>query len=434
MMAWVMLGALLVSDVAPPARAVVMPLRAGPNLPADVAEQARGLERMLVDALNRHAPFRAMGRDEIVAMAGAEAAHQLQGCEAESCLADIANALNAELVVSAGLRAFRRGLALDASLVRRADAHVLRRASVHAPSLGALLVSIDVIARQLAGGARIAADDPRLAARLGTTPAVAEEVAQVVRTSPDTDVMTEWTRRIIQANSEPGFHPLAVGTLVLAAGACVLMAGAVAGFATGLSYYATTLQGPPPDETLEGWELPAYPNRINPDGTYNFPVLHLLIPLLAPVPLLLLGGVALLAAAGVAVHDRMDVGRIPVASTGCCRDEEELAEARRPTAARRAGPVLATLGSLLALGAPWCLPVMLLGGMFCGTLGAFDGAAFIGPTVPLRVSDFTAAAVFASTWHALSLGALSVGCAAVGIGSALALVGTDSHSLVDDEE
>ena len=57
----------------------------------DLKAAASGVERSLIEALARHAPFHVISRSEMVAVAGQAMQNQLMGCDAEGCMAEIAD-------------------------------------------------------------------------------------------------------------------------------------------------------------------------------------------------------------------------------------------------------------------------------------------------------------------------------------------------------
>lgn len=321
------------------ARAVMLPVRLPDDAGPELVSAAAGVERALVDALGRHASFRVMTRSEIAALAGTAQREQLMGCDAEGCIAEIADALGAEFVIAAQMDHTDNAWNLRASLLDRLQAQAVRRAQVSARSLNALISSMDTIARQLAGGSTAALEDPRLAERLGTTP---EEATAFARSVPQgVDVSTAWTDHIVERNGESEIFPLVESGLLLAiAGLFVFHTLAT----IPANYFFQTIEianAPPVATSLR--------DPRNPDGTYNYPV-GLMLLTYGPVPLLVVA-VTLLAGAFVVTSfvDWLDLGRVPVKREGCCRDERRIRAAEKPGLGRRLAPyIAAAAGGLVA--------------------------------------------------------------------------------------
>lgn len=317
---------------APRERAVVMPVRVVESAGADVTLAAQSLERALTDALGRHAAFHVLSRAEIGAMVGKAAQAQLMGCDAESCLTELADALGAELVVSSRLDVTGGYWHAQSALFDRRTMQAIRRAAIKARSLDALLASADQLGRQLAQGSRISLDDPQLAQRLGTDARGMEALRERRKRAPDEDLVSAWTATVRARNGESGRLALAQGGLVLL-GSLVLLAG---GCATGVTaaYF----------ENLFG--------AIHASGEQVFPWLAAVIAMVTPLPFLLGGAGIAAALIALGTVDALDVGRIPVAREGCCRDEDLVQEEEGWSVPRRVAPMLASLGALVALFTP----------------------------------------------------------------------------------
>ena len=314
------------SALAPAAKIIVLPVRMAAGVSSEHRHVARALELLLGQALTRHSGQQVVTQAEVGAMLGTAAADQLNGCDAEACLAEAADAMGAQQALVTRVDVAPGLWLLQASIVNRAAAEVVRRAQIRARSLGSLLDSVDLLARQLCSGARLVADAPDLAERLGTPPAGAEELRTALAQNPQADAVTAWTDLMVTHNRESETLAFAQGALALAGGALVF----VATVAHGLVQTVHVLR-PAPDHS---------------------PVLTLVPGLLLPALALL--GLGMVAGALVALTawDLSDVGRIPVRLTGCCRQEDRVRAAAAPGWGRKAGPMLALAGAAVALISP----------------------------------------------------------------------------------
>ncbi|MEW5855334.1 MAG: hypothetical protein AB2A00_41555 [Myxococcota bacterium] len=342
MLASVLAATVLLQAPASPTteRAVILPVRSATSSP-EVRAALPGIERALADALGRHASFHVISRSEVAAMVGRAAQAQLEGCDAESCVAEIADALGADLSVVTVLDVTPGLWSLQTSLIQRKTASLVRRAGVKARSLDALMASLDVVGRQLAQGSRVSADDPRLAQRLGTDAATADALRARLHEQPDVDLSETWTDLVIERNRESDVLAALQGALLTVGGLGMCLAGGVQGMTACVYTYSTVLPG-----NVEAVGLPLY------TGTAF---------VLLPAPCWISALATLPMALVVAAVDAADRGRLPVSRDGCCRDEERIREAEAPGWGRRLAPVLATAGGLLALLTPVVFVVTWLG-------------------------------------------------------------------------
>ena len=169
-------------------KAVMMPARVGGTPSQEDTASLRGVERALAEALARHGNLHILTQTEIAALLSQEQQSQLLGCEAESCMAEIADALGAEVTVLTQVDVTPGLWSLRCALVDRRSALTLRRAAVKARDLDGLLQSVDVVARQLGSGVLHTLEDPRLAARLAPvtpdSPSCARKPPRRMKTSP----------------------------------------------------------------------------------------------------------------------------------------------------------------------------------------------------------------------------------------------------------
>lgn len=418
MTAALLLALLLSSETTP--RAVMLPLRLPASPAPELLSSAAGVERAIVDALGRHASFHVMTRAEIAAIAGAAAREQLLGCDAESCMTEVADALGAGFIVTASLDRAGGGWNLHASLLDRVHVEAVRRAGVNAVSLDALMSSVDLIARELAGGSSAALDDPELARRLGTDAATAAEFTSSAR-SAGTDVTSGWTRFLIARNAEREWLAFVEGGLLFALGSLAL-AGLVLDLLPG-SWIALAL-------VVNG------PNRA--DGTpdvagqrFAFPA-GLLVARLGVLAVMSAAWFVLLGAlAAVSIVDVMNPGAIHVRREGCCRDERQVSAAEKPGWGRRAAPVLAGLGAAAALSFP--IVVVISGIGLSALMVSAHLPAVTGPTVGVDAPTYVGLYAFTL---ATTNGLPSAGIAVTGalcIAGALILIFTERAPLTDTE-
>ncbi|MEW5853115.1 MAG: hypothetical protein AB2A00_30305 [Myxococcota bacterium] len=434
LLAWLAPASLLAQEAAgAPAeqkatRAVVLPLRTPASASPDVVNAAAGVERAFTDALSRHAAFHVLSRQEIVGIVGKAAQDQLMGCDAESCVAEVADALGAELVVVSTMDASGGMWNMQASILDRRSAKSLRRGSIKARGLDNLLASLDQLARTLASGGRVAVDDPRLQERLGTDAAGMEALKQRLATTKDPDLTEVWTQVIIDQNAESEVHAVLQGLGILMAGLTV-MAGmtvmtVLSTFTSSAEFY---LFAPAATKLLED-------KNVNPDGTYNYPVIFPLVPYLALIPMAV-GVVGWLAfSLVVTLVDNADLGRIRVSKSGCCRDEERIRGAERPGLGRRLAPYIAAFGVVATLVSPLVgvLAAMPFSYVALAVINVVPRSAW-GPTV----------AVSRETWDNVHLATTLTGVplyvggpltlATIGVVASILLMLTEHRAVLSDD-
>lgn len=333
-------------------RAVVAPLKLGPSASSEATAARDLVEHALSQALARHATFQLLTPSDVAAMLGRAAQQQLSGCDAESCVAEIADALNADLLVSGNFTVTPGLWTLQVSLIERRTAVVLHRAAARSRDLQSLLASVDVVARQLCGAGAVDIKDPNLVARLGTTQAAARELALAAQKTPNQDATAVWTNLILSHNRESTWLALAQGALLLVSGVSFLAAvvlNAALVFTVG--------------------RLPTLPSG-GPTWAYASSMLFSL-------PLFLLSAGTLGAALVLLGVDAANPGRVPVDRQGCCRDEQLLRDAEEPTLLDRLGAVLAAGGTLLGAGAPAAGGILFMGLVWGSALGR--GGDFLPP-------------------------------------------------------
>jgi hypothetical protein len=398
-------------------RAVLLPVKTAPSAPTEIRNAAGGVERALRGALMRHASFHLMTRKEIVTMMGQAAQQQLMGCSADACLAAVAQALDADYLITSHMDS-RDGLwLLNASVLERRKAGVSRRGAIRARSLDNLLASVDALARELAVDQGVSFDDTRLAERLGTN---ASTLAAFRKERSGTGSFTDqWTAFLIKRNQESSILPLLMSGVVLGTSA-----------ATGLLLALFV----PPQIALNDAIVrnrPADPARLDGNATYEFPILAEVTLVMATGGLFLAGGAGLAALAGLTAVDLLDVERVPVSQDGCCRDESRVDDSASPGVAKRLAPLVAAIGGIIALLTPavYIAFTLVLSLQRTVTVPQIPDEA-LGPTLRLPASSYAAVPCLNGILLVAIFG-LTFGLGSLGLLTALGLVFTDRTLLVD---
>ena len=321
-----------VPPAAPRQRAMVLPVKLPANASVELQSAARTLEGQVAEALARHAGFDVVTRVELGSLVGAALQAQLLGCDAESCMADIADAMGTQLMVTQRLDLADGYWNLLSTLLDVREARALRRAQIRARGLDQLLASVDILARTLAAGSNVAVDDPQLMTRLGTNEEGLAALQDRVK-GKDVDVVSAWTQLVVDKNSESGRLSLLQGSLAAGVGVSAVTTAVVAAVAAG--YYFNLLYAFQLKHAEEGAPL-------------MFPWLAALVALVAPLPPALVLGGLMAALVGVSVWDVLDLGRVKVKRTGCCRDEPQVQAAGHRTPLRFASVIVAAAGALFA--------------------------------------------------------------------------------------
>lgn len=406
-------------------RALLLPLRLSSNASQAVRSSAPVVEQALQHALDRHGVFHLLSKQEVQQLATRAMQDQLMGCDAESCMAEVADALGASFLIMAQLDQVGGLWEFSGSVLERQKARVVRRASVRARNLDAVLESVDQVARQLCGGSKVALDDPKLMERLATNEAGRDALKQAAAATPEADVSTLWTNVVVDHNAESEALALTEGGLVLGAGV-VLVLGTMLG--TPMSNYASTaavIMGPDGDFYRGG-------NPPTPGG-YTFPGLLLLVSYLPGILAAGLAGVLLLAAVAVGAVDMMDRGRLVVGRRGCCRDEARIRAAEKPGWGRRVAPFVAAAGGAAALLVPVftflvSLPVSLL-----LTPITQSGRFVVGPGPVVDSGTYRLLyGIVVGTLGVVGVGALAA-LGAAGFGAALLLIASENPPVLDPD-
>ena len=330
---------LTLSSAAEPQRAVLLPVKIR-STSEDAEHAGPAIDGALAAALGRHASFHVLNRTEIVALVGKAAERQLMGCDAESCIAEVADALGAELLVSTQLDDSGGLWNLQATLLDRRSATALQRAGIRARTLDALLASVDDVARKLVGAGAITANDPTLAFRLGTDAQGAALLQEELARSPESSLVDAWTEVVVQHNRKSNaVAVLASVALGLASASTVL---AFTAFFLAQGVHGATLQV-------------AHSTLSNQSTRLEYSWATLAAQWLLPAPFALVSVAALVAAAGLVIWNVLQPKRILVRKNGCCRNEDQIQEASRPSMVQIAASVTAGLGAAAVLVSPMLL-------------------------------------------------------------------------------
>jgi hypothetical protein len=114
---------------APTRRVAVFELRA----PGMAAGARDGLMAVLTEAVAKAEWLDVVSKDEIAAMLDAEAQKQLLGCDDTECLAEIAGALDVELMIAGAVTPLGEGSVITLQLVNQRFANVMNRVSLTWP-------------------------------------------------------------------------------------------------------------------------------------------------------------------------------------------------------------------------------------------------------------------------------------------------------------
>lgn len=429
MNAWLLLCALTAAQVPaadnmPVRRSLLlMPIVLPPKATPEQEQTAAAVERSLARSMARHGAFDVQRMSDVRRKLGVIAQQQMAGCDAEGCLAQLGESMGADQILQGHLRQTPGLWTLRISLLERRTAKVTLRRELKARSVDALVASVEPLAREASGGVAVMATDPDLADRLGTTPQGAQQLLAALRSAPGKDPVTAWTDLVLASNRESERLALVEGALLLVAGILMVAPAPLISLASLVNSFVFSKTAPP---WLGG-------PQENTTGPYLYPVTQMVVPALLGLPFVV-GTMLVLAAAGVAVVDALDLGRLPVKRNGCCRDETRIRGAAKPGVGRKVAPYLAAAGGVLAM--LWPIAVMvpsIIMGTVGGILVYYAGAPV--PDVPgpsLSARDFALLYMVQLVLSASGvLLVLAVG--AGGLAGALLLVATEHAPVVDGD-
>ncbi|MEW5851764.1 MAG: hypothetical protein AB2A00_23445 [Myxococcota bacterium] len=310
-------------------------------------EMAALLTSTLTLKLAETGGYRVIGADEVLSLLEHEAERQRTGCADDGCLAEIAGALGAQLLVTGEVVSVGRNLTWTEKVLDHARGAVIRSASISGRTLQALASQVDEMAAALAGNtAALELSGPRARERLGF---VDEEDLRAFKEyreeHPERTTSEALTRFVIERNLES--PRLAVLEGALFSGATFLTIAVLLLGTTSVLGLLHVQNG--------GISLAA----------------SSVACLLAPVALL--SGVAALV---VSVVDAQDLGRVKVKRSGCCRQDSDIRDAAERDAVHRTAALAVLLGGPVSFSG--YLMALLL--YRAGSLGA--GASGWGTTTP----------------------------------------------------
>jgi TolB-like protein len=259
--------------------------------------------------------------DDVSSLLAGEADRQSVGCADDGCLAEIAGALGARLVVLGQVSRLGDGLTWTSTLLDQREGTVVRRVVMKGRSAQALLAQAEEVAMALVGresDARL--EGPGAMKRLGfSRPGDLEAFKAYRARQADMTTQEALTAFVIDRNTESTRLALLEAVLF---GAAVGVAPAMA-VAWGASTYLTTFH-------------------------HQF-----LLGMLATAPIFLLVPVSCslgLAGVGVSVYDALDVGSVKVHRDGCCRDDVAISEEMEESPWTKALAIGTLLSGGMALG------------------------------------------------------------------------------------
>ncbi|MEW5848909.1 MAG: hypothetical protein AB2A00_08845 [Myxococcota bacterium] len=291
-------------------------------------DQANAASLFLTNGLAAALPeFRAydvVSMDEVQAILTAEANREKMGCDDATCLTEIAGALNAQLLAVGTVTQVGEALIWSQRVVDQRSEQVLHAASIHARSLQGLVAQIREMAALLCGRAEAVSLKGRKAReRLGfTSVADLQDFRRYREEQRELSTSEALTQYIIAHNVES--NRLAVAEAAAFGIAAVVTAGAVG--------------------------LPLLGGAISSTTGTLVPSFVLSLPLLVLIPVALTAGTV---GVVLSVVDALNLGRLEVHRTGCCRNDADIQDAENDDGIRTVSAL-----SILA-GAP-----LLCGGIF----------------------------------------------------------------------
>ncbi len=336
---------------------------------------SRLLNSALATQLGRLSGHRIIGADEVEALLENEARLQGAGCDDAQCLAELAGALGARLVVTGELLGAGTRLMWTASVVDQQQAVVTSRATVTGPDLSSLHAQADDLALQLLGrGQELLGTGGARRLGLGTPAVMAQfQAYRDTRAAQPTDEAL--TGFLTERNQENTGLAAAQTAAFLAGGTCLLPSAPL--------LVASLMLG----DTGLG---------------LGFPLVALACG--GMLGAVLLGGLGLV----LVVVDALDVGHVKVRRTGCCRRDAELRDNLRVTPLQRGlalatalvGPLLATMSTVATV---VTFVVVANTGLGLAPAGLLDlvveGAAFaLMPVAGLCALGFCGVSAAAGVW------------------------------------
>ncbi len=397
-------------------RCVVLPVETVAGATADVVDAAAGLEGALGAALARQGGLRIMTRTDIMGLLGEAQQQQLMGCDAQGCLAEVADALGADMILRSTLERQGGLWNFQAVMLDRKSASALRRVALRARGLQQLVASLDELARQLSTGTHVSLEDPTLQSRLGTNAAGVAVLRKELAGKADGDLIGTWTRVIIEHNRESGVLALAQGGVLLAGGLVLAMGGVLFAGTAALHTMATYSRWGTEEQAVR-----------------SYPWFTAVLWLMVPVPLVMVALAASGAVATLAVLDLLDRGKVTVSKRGCCRDEHHIQAANKPDWMRQVAPYLAAVGACAALLFPLLNTALVLVYFPISLFGVRFPTGWFGPAVDLDRTTYGDVDSAVNNIAFVSVILLTVPYALVALAGTAALISTTRNNVLDAE-
>ncbi|MEW5855333.1 MAG: hypothetical protein AB2A00_41550 [Myxococcota bacterium] len=309
-------------EAASPSATAVLPVQMRLEDPA-AAASASLLTNALTAQLGQVAELKVISPDEVAALLQEEGERQQLGCTDDGCLAEIAGLLGARYLVTGEVESLGSTLSWRAALLDQRSGTVVRRATVRGRTVTALLAQAEELAAALMGKTEALALQGRDAARkLGfTNEGDLAQFRDFRAQHPESTVGEALTEFILVRNRESRRLAVAQAGLFLLSGV-LLMPTVMLGWAPTMMPAAT------PDPTLSA-------------------VVGLVVGTLG---LLALAAGMATATAGLVllVVDVLDLGRVAVRRSGCCRQDADILDAQRNTADLRAAGLVTLLSGPVA--------------------------------------------------------------------------------------
>ncbi|MEW5851489.1 MAG: hypothetical protein AB2A00_22055 [Myxococcota bacterium] len=306
-------------------RAAVLTVTVSPSTPESEAV-AELMTNTLTDHLARLKVYDVMAPHEVQALLANEQERQMMGCEADTCLAELAGALGVRFLVVGRVERVQDHHLWTARIVDQTAGTVVSAGAMKAATLASLVAQVEDMARVLCHLEPITDDDQRAARRWGFVDVRDARDFRTYRlTVPELSTGEALTRYIVRHNAESNALAVAEAATVLTGS--MLLAASFAGTifaALAMLSDATTVS---------------------------------LLSLGGAGVMFHLGVAAMAAALVLLVVDALDLGRVPVRDSGCCVDARTVADVEADDGVTRssalamllAGPLTVAVGLTLVM-------------------------------------------------------------------------------------
>lgn len=355
----------------------VLPMRAQ-SQDAAAEPMAALLTNLLTTRLAEVASRKVISADEVADLLRHEADRQQVGCNDDGCLAEIAGALGARFLVVGGISQAGSEVLWEASLVDQQTAQVVEHSLVRVRKLGALPAQVEDVALRLSGrGADVGLEGA--GDRLGFVDAGALAAFRSFRAAhadlAPSEALTEF---IMERNRENGW----------------LAAAEVGAFAATLPLILLTSAS-----AAMSWGLAAFP--------FGLPQIFAVLTMVTGALLL----AALTTGVVLVVLDAMNVGRVKIRRSGCCRDDAALLDAEKESTLQRlaSGAVVSMGAAALAAGiAGFALPLVVGGLLYSVNLNSVGGIGYVSLVAVSGFYPFSIFSLIAASGSGLCAGVMTV--------------------------